>query len=115
MFILLDKSIAGVEPIDPVGAVLQECILLQNHPNPFCMETSISYELPHAATVNLWIYGISGRLLGVPICGETQSPGLHTVRWAGRNALGQRIPPGTYFYRLEVGDFVRAKRMILMR
>ena len=82
--------------------------LLQNSPNPFHDITAISYCLPAAAQVTLATYDITGRLVET-LVNETQHSGIHQVRWHRRNN-----PSGVYFYRLEAGESVAARKMVVV-
>ena len=83
--------------------------LSQNHPNPFNPITQIKYALPRDCRVRLDVYNTIGQKVATLIDGE-QKAGYKTVRWdAGSFASG------IYFYRLQAGDFVETKKMILLR
>jgi hypothetical protein len=46
---------------------------------------------------------------------EEQAPGYYFVSWNGRDSLGKEVSSGIYFYRIEAGDFTKARKMILSR
>ncbi len=83
--------------------------LEQNHPNPFNPTTKINYELPITNYVHLSVYNLLGQKL-VTLVGEKQNAGYHQVEW---DASG--FASGVYFYRIEAGEFVDVKKMILLR
>ncbi|HMB68064.1 MAG TPA: FlgD immunoglobulin-like domain containing protein, partial [bacterium] len=73
--------------------------LAQNRPNPGGPGTQIGYALPEPSRVRLTIYDVRGRAVRRLVSGHRPAgPGL--VRWDGRDATGQRVAPGVYFYRL---------------
>ncbi len=83
--------------------------LYQNYPNP-CNESSvISYRLQADSHVHLGIYNLLGQKVATLVA-ERQSSGTHRVKW---NAKG--LTSGVYLYRLEAGDLVATKKLILMR
>jgi len=84
----------------------------QNYPNPFNPDrvgTTISYTLPRFSDATLTVYDMLGRRVSVLASG-TQPAGSYQVSF---DATG--LPSGTYFYRLEAGDYVVAKRMVVVR
>jgi uncharacterized lipoprotein YddW (UPF0748 family) len=83
--------------------------LYQNYPNPFNPETNIRFTLPVASKVTLTVYDLLGREVAV-LLDERRYAGEHTVRF---NAAG--LPSGVYIYRIQAGDFVQSKRMILTK
>jgi len=83
--------------------------LSQNYPNPFNPLTTIAYDLPQASTVTLTLYAITGQKLAVLVDGHQQA-GHHAVRFEGAGRA-----TGIYLYRLKAGDFVEARRMVLLK
>jgi hypothetical protein len=88
--------------------------LSQNHPNPFNTQTVIDYFLPRSAYVRLAVYDLPGRKVKV-LVEVHQSRGGKTVHWDGRDQRGDEVATGTYFYRLELGDFAETRKMILVK
>lgn len=86
----------------------------QNHPNPFNPHTTISFILPDEAAVSLFVYDISGRLVNALVNGEVANQGRNEVIWRGVDRLGRPCPSGTYFYRLQAGEYVETRRMTLL-
>lgn len=84
--------------------------LSQNYPNPFNPTTKINYELPKNSQVNLVIYDILGREVKRLVNNEFKQAGRYVVEF---NALN--YASGVYFYRIEAGDFVQAKKMVLIK
>jgi hypothetical protein len=83
--------------------------IYQNYPNPFNPTTTISYDLPERVKVKLSIYNLLGQEVATLIEGE-QEPGRYDVKF---DASG--LPSGVYFYRLEAGNFIEQKKMILIK
>lgn len=85
-----------------------------NYPNPFNPSTTISYELTGELQVRLAVYNILGQKVRTLIGGEYRN-GLNQAEWNGLDDAGQAVSSGVYFYRLQAGDQVVTKRMILVR
>jgi hypothetical protein len=94
---------------DPGASVPSEFSLGQNFPNPFNPVTTILFDLPSAAWVRLSVYDILGRTVAELLNEETEA-GSHLVRF---NAEG--LASGTYLYRLEAGEFVETRKLVLLR
>jgi hypothetical protein len=88
--------------------------LLQNTPNPFNPSTSIAFDLPVESAVQLRIFDPQGRLVRTLVA-EHRPAGRHAVNWDARDASGQRVSSGVYFYRLRAGNFRATRRMVLLR
>jgi parallel beta-helix repeat protein len=84
-------------------------LLNQNYPNPFNASTTIRFILPESQYVQLTIYDLLGRQVRTLI-DEHKPPGSYTVSF---NASG--LSSGVYFYRLQAGEMVETKRMVLLK
>ena len=88
--------------------------LEQNYPNPFNPTTAIRYSLPAAGTVTLTVFDVLGRAVRTVV--ETRpAPGVYETSWDGRDDRGAAVSSGIYLYRLQTGDAVRTRKMVLMR
>jgi parallel beta-helix repeat protein len=83
--------------------------LSQNYPNPFNAQTKINYSLPKASKVTIKIYDILGRLVK-ELVNDFKQAGYYTVTFEAINYAS-----GIYFYRIEAGDFVQSKKMVLLK
>jgi hypothetical protein len=83
--------------------------LTQNYPNPFNPSTTIRYGLPNRAHVTLTVFNSLGQQVAT-LVNETQDPGYHDVRFDGSN-----LASGVYFYRIQAGTFIQAKKFVLLR
>ncbi len=92
----------------PTRAVLE-----QNVPNPVQGSTEIRYQIESPGRVRLDLYDASGRVVRV-LAREHQTAGSYTVRWDGRDASGDRVPAGVYFYSLASGAGASTKKMLLL-
>lgn len=86
-----------------------------NVPNPFNPETTIHYDLPADAMVNLDIFDVAGARVRVLRSGTREAAGRRTAVWDGRDSAGARVASGVYFCRLETDSFRSTKRMLLMK
>ena len=81
----------------------------QNFPNPFSHTTTITYSLPASQMVSLSIFDVYGNEVA-GLVSEPQGAGDHEVIFDG-----SKLSNGTYFYRLQTGDYVQTKRLVLIR
>ncbi|MCB0291414.1 MAG: T9SS type A sorting domain-containing protein, partial [Calditrichaeota bacterium] len=88
--------------------------LLPNYPNPFNPETVVSYRLSVVSDVKLAIYNVLGELVR-NLHQRRETPGLHSVRWDGRDDAGRPVCSGVYIYRLETAQQTATRKMILLR
>ncbi len=85
----------------------------QNYPNPFNSTTVISYQLSAFCQIDIKIFNVAGQLVRTLLVSE-QTAGAHAVIWDGRDNLGQPISSGIYLYRLQAGDKVKTRKLMLM-
>ncbi len=88
--------------------------LFQNYPNPFNPSTIISYSIPNVSFVTLKIYDVLGREVKTLVSNE-QNNGIHSVQWNGDNNYGAKVSSGIYLYRIEAGNFIQTKKMLLIK
>ena len=86
----------------------------QNFPNPFNLETSVSFALSKASHIKLSIYNILGQKIKTLI-DKNMNVGNHVFRWDSRDNSGNTVTSGIYFYRIEAKEFSQMKKMILMK
>ena len=104
--------------LDGIGQPAQDQ-LLQNYPNPFNPETWIPYQLSEDSPVSISIYDTTGKLvrnlsLGFQSAGFYNSQG-RAAYWDGRNALGERVASGIYFYQLATPSFQQTRRLVILK
>ncbi len=92
----------------------KEFSLLQNFPNPFNPQTSITYALPEGVNVRVTIHNILGQRVRM-LVDSYQEPGFKTVVWDGADESGRQVSSGLYFYRLEAGEFVAVRKMMKLQ
>jgi choice-of-anchor B domain-containing protein len=85
--------------------------LSQNYPNPFNPSTKINFSIPKNSNVTLKIYSISGKEVATVI-NDRRDAGVYEVSFDGSK---YGLASGVYFYKLQSGDFVQTKKMILTK
>ncbi|MEC9307507.1 MAG: T9SS type A sorting domain-containing protein [Candidatus Neomarinimicrobiota bacterium] len=88
--------------------------LEQNYPNPFNLQTRIDYNLPEKSRVMLTIHDIMGRDV-LTLVDELQEPGIKTVSWTGVRKDGCGISAGLYFCKIQVGNFKKMRKLLLLK
>jgi pimeloyl-ACP methyl ester carboxylesterase len=92
-----------------VSLVAEGFCLLQNYPNPFNPSTNISFHIPSRTYVSVKIFDLLGREVANLVSGKMEA-GDHYVIWDAST-----MSSGTYFYRLQSGNFVDTKKLILIK
>ena len=88
--------------------------LHQNYPNPFNPITTLGYELPEDLFVNITVYDILGNVV-INLFKLHQSSGYNSIKWNATNNQGEPVSAGVYLYKIQAGDFVDTKKMILLK
>ncbi len=96
---------------DPVSS---QPTLLGNNPNPFNPSTEIVYSLPASSDVKLEVFNVLGQKVTTLVDGRMDA-GVHTVSWDSRGSDGGSLASGIYLYRIQIGAFVEARKMMLVK
>ncbi|MGH7491232.1 MAG: FlgD immunoglobulin-like domain containing protein [bacterium] len=88
--------------------------LFQNYPNPFNPSTEISFQLPEVSRVVVRIFNALGQEIR-RLEDKQYEPGIHSIRWDGKDDAGNAVSSGVYFYQLQAGSFSEMKKMNLLR
>ncbi|MGB5849156.1 MAG: T9SS type A sorting domain-containing protein, partial [Ignavibacteriaceae bacterium] len=88
-----------------------EFSLEQNYPNPFNPSTKIKYSVPQLSKVVIKVFDILGNEIETLI-NEEKPAGEYNVDFRIDNL---ELPSGIYFYRLQAGEFIQVKKMILLK
>lgn len=99
----------GTTDVPKPNPIPSEFVLSQNYPNPFNPTTMISFDAPRSGVVTLKVFDVLGKEVALLFNGEV-SFGRHAVQFS---AAG--LSSGVYFYRLQSGDVVRTKRMMIVK
>jgi len=95
---------------NPVTA--EPVLFLQNYPNPFKGETSISFSLPEDGFVNISVYDINGKVIR-DLAGKFYPSGTSAIIWNGDDNQGRPVKRGIYVCRLIAGDVSKSIRMVV--
>jgi hypothetical protein len=83
-------------------------------PNPFDLQTTLSFSLPGEGHARLTVYDVQGRLVATLLDADRPA-GRHSVVWNGRDQNARSVPAGLYFYRVEAGESAVTSRIVLLR
>ena len=113
------RTLVYLQQLLATGTRPEQTQLLANYPNPFNPETWIPYQLAKDADVTLRIYAVDGQLVRTLALGH-QPAGIYQSRhraayWDGRNAFGEPVASGAYFYTLTVGKFTATRKMLIRK
>ncbi|MBK7160476.1 MAG: T9SS type A sorting domain-containing protein [Ignavibacteria bacterium] len=119
-----DMDLAGIDEVDDLlfifknqlvsieqlsGIIPDKFKLEQNYPNPFNPVTHLEFGILNLGFVSLKVFDILGKEVAV-LVNEKLSPGIYEAEFDGSS-----LSSGIYFYKLEAGDFIETKRMILLK
>jgi glucuronoarabinoxylan endo-1,4-beta-xylanase len=105
----LDITGEKVTSLERNKSLSEKFTLHQNYPNPFNPSTVISYQLPVAGNVKISIYNLLGKKVAT-LVSEKLPAGIHEVEWDAKG-----FSSGVYFYRMQAGNFVSTKKILLIR
>jgi hypothetical protein len=92
-----------------VVSVILKYNLAQNYPNPFNPTTVITYSIPASSNVVINVYNVIGELIKT-LVNQYQEAGIYKVNF---DAGG--LSNGIYFYKIQSGNFVEIKKMLLLK
>jgi len=84
------------------------------YPNPFNPITTLRYDIPEDASVNITIYDIVGRQIKT-LLNSPQTAGHWSIQWNSTNNTGQPVSAGLYLYTIQAGEFRQTKKMVLLK
>ena len=109
LFILSGFCTAQINYINNEPSVPGKYILYQNYPNPFNPTTQIKYSLPKAGFVTVKVYNSLGNEVAT-LVNETAAAGVYNIVFEGNN-----LSSGVYYLQLKANNFLKVKKMILLK
>jgi len=112
----IPSNTAVIRPSSGSEETLGNCKteLLNNYPNPFNPSTVISFSLEREQQVELAIYNLKGQRVK-NIVNSVMGVGLHRVVWNGLDDSGKVVSSGIYFYQMKTQDYIKMKKMLLVK
>jgi hypothetical protein len=104
-----DTYVSNQDAVNPV-----QITNLRNYPNPFNPSTTISFTAKASGMAKLNIYNLKGQLVK-SLVDEALKSGDHKLVWDGKDSEGNLVGSGIYFYHLEMGNFKRINKMLMMK
>jgi len=84
-----------------------------NYPNPFNPVTNVDFTVPEVSDVSIAIYSLLGREIMSQT--NTYQPGSYKLAWNGRDQMGNILPSGVYILKMESGNFLETRKLVLMK
>jgi hypothetical protein len=110
--VVYESPATGLADLPPS---IDRLVLAQNVPNPFGCETVIGFAVPAPGReVTVRVFDVAGRLVASLLERELVE-GRGSVGWDGRDSAGRRVAAGVYFYRLETGEDLLSRKLVLLR
>jgi hypothetical protein len=91
-----------------------EFALHENYPNPFNPSTTLRFDLPEVNDITLTIYNMLGQKVKV-FNMQSAPSGYHALKWNATNDYGDPVGAGVYLYQLQAKDFVKTRKMVLLK
>jgi len=99
---------------DDLSILPTDYSLSANYPNPFNPMTTIEFSLPKRSHVRISVYNILGQEV-ITLIDEDRSAGTYTITWDGRGGSGRQAATGIYLYRMQAGEYIETKKMVLLK
>ncbi len=104
------RSLSEIVNVKQTSEILpSEHSLRQNYPNPFNPVTNISFDIAVTGNTKLIVFDVSGKIIA-ELVNEILSPGTYLYSFHTSS-----LPSGVYFYKLEVGNYIQTRRMVLVK
>jgi hypothetical protein len=117
------RWIASVGIKQITGEIPKEYKLYNNFPNPFNPVTKIKFDIPNSENrkwkiknglVSIKIYDVLGKEVAT-LVNENLQPGTYEILFSVNQFPNFPLPSGVYFYRLQAGDFIDTKKMLMIK
>ncbi|MBN2170128.1 MAG: FG-GAP repeat protein [Candidatus Krumholzibacteriota bacterium] len=103
------RTLGGTAAPGTPAAVLR----LASYPNPFNPKTTLSFALPADCRAHLAVFDVRGRRLRVVADGPLTA-GEHSFTWDGTDDAGRPLAAGVYFARLQAGELIQSRKLVLV-
>ena len=114
---LLDEtgnSISQGSVLETIENIPNAFALHENYPNPFNPTTILRFDIPEVTNVTLTVFNLLGQKVKT-FDYQDISAGYHSVIWDATNDLGEQVGAGLYLYQLQAKDFVKTRKMVLLK
>ena len=111
-YIFVNNVVLGIN--DHANDIPIQYSLDQNYPNPFNPITKINFTIAKKSFVNITVFDIAGNKIK-GLINSYYNPGNKSVQWNATNEQGEPVSAGVYFYRIQAGNFVDTKKMVLLK
>ncbi len=111
LLVLSNPSLVSVKPEHSITP--SELVIHPNFPNPFSLETEITYDIRKAQEVKIAVYNAIGQEVKT-LLSDFQNTGRHSVTWDGTSNSGGRVISGVYYCKLAAGQYNALQKMILI-
>ena len=91
-----------------------EFALHENYPNPFNPTTTLRFDLPEVSNLTLTIYNMLGQRVRTFNMNDTPA-GFHSIKWNATNDYGEPVGAGVYLYQLQANQYVKTRKMVLLK
>ena len=91
-----------------------EFVLHENYPNPFNPTTTLRFEMPEVSDVNITIFNMLGQKIKTFNMNDTPA-GYHSIKWDATNDYGDPVGAGVYLFQLQANEFVKTRKMVLLK
>jgi hypothetical protein len=105
---------SGTPVREEAANVPSQFVLEQNYPNPFNPATKIQFSIADRQLTIVKVYDVLGREVAT-LVNEVKEPGTYTVEFSAKGGSGSNLASGVYFYRLQAGDFVQTKKLMILK
>ncbi|MDR9410594.1 MAG: T9SS type A sorting domain-containing protein, partial [Balneolaceae bacterium] len=102
-------TVNAATDVEEMADIPEEFGIDQNYPNPFNPSSNIRYAVPQTSHVTIEVYNVTGQLVAT-LVNETRNAGYHNVTFDGT-----RLASGLYIYRMQAGNFVQIKKMMMIK
>ena len=106
----IDKTSLSVNGV----VIPTEYFLHQNYPNPFNPVTTIVFDLPEAVDVRIEIFNVLGQRIRT-LVNRPHQPGSYRLQWDGKSDSRRAVTSGMYICRIQAGDYIQERKLLLMK